>query len=253
MKFYDLPKTERERLVQNICNEISDDFKNKKNDLIAKYFSDEDTFIRKTAYQSTGKIYFSNIDLRDRIIKSLEELFGSDTNHIRQTVINSAGEIGIKDFSTVENFLEKGLVDPHHSVRNAVIGSLKKICEKNFNSCLPFIRRYLHNTDAEIRREICHGLELRGRMHPEDILPLLKELQYEKIARVRNNLIHVIGQISYKKGCLEKVIENLKTWENKEVVSKALDEILVVHNQYRNFSFMTRKEAEFYIAKHFKK
>ncbi|WP_262919151.1 hypothetical protein [Niabella hibiscisoli] len=40
---------------------------------------------------------------------------------------------------------------------------------------------------------------MRGRKHPQDILPLLKELQYDATARVRNTLVHVIGQIAYKK------------------------------------------------------
>ena len=96
-------------------------------------------------------------------------------------------------------------------------------------------------------REICHGIELRGRTHPQDILPLLKELQHDTTARVRNTLIHVIGQISYKKDCLAKVIADLKDWENKELVTKAIEEIIDVHERYKDFAVLTSDEAKKYI------
>lgn len=66
---------------------------------------------------------------------------------------------------------------------------------------------------------------------------------------VRDMLIHVIGQISYKKGCLEKVVEHLKGWENEEVVRKAIEEILLVHIRYKNFSAISYAEARAYIEK----
>lgn len=251
MKFYELSKSEREQLLQKISDDIFCDLRKNKFQKIKKYFSDPDTYIRKAAYQSTGKNYFRSGNLRSHIIHILEKLFLDENPYVRQTIINSAGEIGIKYFSEIRNLLEQGLSDAHHSVRNAVIGSLKKICEKNPEESLPFIKSHLHHPDLEIRREMCHGLELRGRLHPQDILPLLKELEHEKIARVRNTLIHVIGQVSYKKGCLEKVVGHLRTWENKEVVRKSLEEIIVVHERYKNFAFMTTKEAESFIKKHF--
>ena len=113
---------------------------------------------------------------------------------------------------------------------------------------LKWARNYLHHEDKEIRREICHGIELRGRKYPQDILPLLKELQHDKTARVRNTLVHVIGQIAYKKGCIEKVVAHLKSWENKQLVADALKEIIDVHYRYRNFSALTQDGARQYIA-----
>jgi len=79
----------------------------------------------------------------------------------------------------------------------------------------------------------------------------LQELQFDKTARVRNTLVHVIGQISYKKGCLETIIEHLKTWENEHLVKDALEEIIDVHYRYRNFSALTRDEAMKYIEKNY--
>jgi len=118
---------------------------------------------------------------------------------------------------------------------------------------LHWAKKYLHHKDKEIRRIICHGIELRGRKYPQDILPLLKELQYDKTARVRNTLVHVIGQISYKKGCIETVVEHLKTWENKQLVAEALEEIVDVHYRYREFSVLTRDQARQYIADNYQK
>ena len=123
--------------------------------------------------------------------------------------------------------------------------------EVNPKPVLSWAKQYLHHPDKEIRREICHGIELRGRKHPEDILPLLQELQFDKTARVRNTLVHVIGQIAYKKGCLKTVVEHLKTWENKDLAKDALEEIIDVHYRYRSFSALTRDEAMKYIEKNY--
>jgi hypothetical protein len=252
MGFYNLTKEQRTKLVEKIRKEIQSDLKSGTDKRILKYFSDNDTYIRKGAYLSIGRIYSSEKNKRENIITVLENLLSHDDFLIRQTAINAAGEIGMKDFKTVEHIFDKGLFDKHHSSRNAVIGSVKKMGNRNPAPVLEWAKKYLHHEDKEIRREICHGIELRGREHPEDILPLLKELQSDKTARVRNTLIHVIGQISYKKGCLEKVVSDLQTWENKELVKKALDEIIDVHERYKNFSYFTQAEAVNYIGKNYK-
>jgi hypothetical protein len=158
------------------------------------------------------------------------------------------GRGGKVSFRPVQHFFDRGLFDPHHSVRNAVIGSVKKMGAVNPAPVLEWAKTYLHHPDKEIRREICHGIELRGRTHPEDILPLLRELEWDKTARVRNTLVHVLGQIAYKKGCLEKVIAQLQSWEHRDLVHLALKEIIDVHHRYRNFSYYTQEEAKAYIA-----
>ena len=251
MGFYNLSKEQRLKLVEEIHSNILSEVKNKKQVHISSYFSDKDTYIRKTAYLAIGKIYQAESKLQTAILKLLDKLAVSENEKVRQTAVNAAGEIGIKDFEPITKFMEQGLFDPHHSVRNAVIGSIKKMGEKNPKPVLNFAKAYLKHEDKEIRREICHGIELRGRTHPQDILPLLKELQNDKTSRVRNTLVHVIGQIAYKKGCLETVVAGLKTWKNKELVRDALDEIVDVHDRYKNFSVKTHEEAIKYIAKNF--
>jgi HEAT repeat protein len=248
--FYSLDKEERNRLVEQINSNILSDVRKNKSTHIIEYFSDEDTYIRKTAYLSIGKIYKAHDDLHEKILKLLEKLSIHKNEKVRQTAVNAAGEIGIKEFGPIEQIMEKGLFDAHHSVRNAVIGSIKKMGEKNPRSVLAFAKRFLHHEDKEIRREICHGIELRGRTHPQDILPLLKELQHDNTARVKNTLVHVLGQIAYKKGCLATVVAHLKTWENKELVAKALEEIIDVHDRYKDFAVLTQEEAREYIEAH---
>jgi HEAT repeat protein len=251
MSFYDLSKPERAELVARISSEILSELTAEKYKKTLGYFSDEDTYIRKSAYLSVGRIYFENPSLRKKILQRLTQLFTDDDFKVRQTVINAAGEIGKKEFEKVQQFFDKALFDTHHSPRNAVIGSIKKMGEVNPDPVLNWARRYLHHPDKEIRREICHGIELRGRKHPQDILPLLKELQHDKTARVRSTLVHVLGQIAYKKGCLETVVAHLKTWDNKELVTDALEEIIDVHHRYRDFSEKTQKQARQYIAEKF--
>jgi hypothetical protein len=252
MSFYDLKKEERLNLVKQIYKDILLNLQQKDLATIRRYFSDEDTYIRKATYTATGKIFIENKNLQVKIILTLKKLLKEEDSKIRQTTINAAGEIGIKHFKIVEHFFDKGLFDLHHSVRNAVIGSVKKMGNKNPRPVFIWARKFLNHHDIEVRREICHGIELRGRMHPEDILPLLKELQHDKTARVRNTLIHVIGQISYKKGCLPTVIHHLNSWKNAELKDKAVEEIIDVHHRYRNFSALTQKEATNYINKHYK-
>ena len=247
MSFYDLGKTERDQLVMQINMDIETDIRTRLRSHLLPYFSDEDTYIRKTAYQAIGKIYLSNKELRQPVIELLNALIADANAKIRQTVVNAAGEIGKWNFAVVRHFFDTGLFDEHHSVRNAVIGSMKKMGKKNPAPLLEWSKQYLHHPEKEIRREICHGIELRGRTHPEDILPMLNELQFDKTKRVRWTLVHVIGQISYKKGCLEKVMADITTWENKELVADAIEEIIDVHYRYRNFSFYTQDEARKYI------
>ncbi len=246
MSFYNLAKDERAKKVQEIHLSLLDLIK-KGSPKRLPFFTDEDTYIRKAAYLSIGKIFNQHPNLREEITSVLQGALLSKNDYVRQTTINAAGEIGMKHFETVESFFDKGLLDDHHSVRNAVIGSIKKMGEKNPVPVLEWAKKYLHHPDKEIRREICHGIELRGRTHPEDILPLLKELQHDSTARVRNTLIHVIGQISYKKGCLAKAIEHIREWENKDLITEAVVEIIDVHDRYKDFAALTQDEAKRYI------
>jgi len=250
MGFYDLNKEERLNLVAEINKNILAELVTSDYKETIRYFADEDTYIRKSAYLSIGKIYYTKEAFRLEIISCLERLFLESDFKIRQTAINAAGEIGKIDFESIRHFFDKGLFDEHHSPRNAVIGSIKKMGEVNPVPVLKWAKLYLHHEDKEIRREICHGIELRGRKYPQDILPLLKELQYDQTTRVRNTLVHVIGQISYKKGCIQTVVSNLKLWENKQLVEQALEEIIDVHDRYKDFAVLTQEQARRYIEDH---
>lgn len=247
MAFYDLDKTSRADLVKLIKKRLLADLEQKQTTYLEEYAADEDTYIRKSAYLSLGRIYFEQPQLQTTLLATLNRLLLSPDFKIRQTMINAAGEIGKQQFERVQAIFESALFDPHHAPRNAVIGSIKKMGEVNPVPVLHWAEQYLEHPDKEIRREICHGIELRGRKHPLDILPLLQRLEWDKTTRVRNTLVHVIGQIAYKKGCLEAVTGHLHSWQNKALVKDALEEIIDVHYRYRDFSFYTQDEARSYI------
>ncbi len=253
MSFYDLTKEERAETVRQISDALLKELRTAKSKQTIAYAGDEDTYIRKAAYLSLGKIYLAHPELRPGMIRLIDELLLHESFKVRQTAINAAGEIGKSDFRIVQHIFDKGLFDAHHSPRNAVIGSIKKMGEVNPKPVLAWSKTYLHHNNKEIRREICHGIELRGRKYPEDILPLLQELEHDQTARVRNTLVHVLGQIAYKKGCLATVIAHLNTWKNKALVSDAIEEIIDVHERYKDFSILTQEEAIRYIDKYYKK
>lgn len=250
MAFYDLPKHEREKLSQNIQAALLSDVQYNQNNQFVKYFSDEDTYIRKCAYLTVGKLYKLEPSQQGQLVITITNLVSNPNFYVRQTAINAAGEIGIVNFACIEKLMDIGLFDAHHAVRNAVIGSIKKMGEKNPEPVLAWAKLYLHHPDKEIRREICHGIELRGRKYPQDILPLLKTLQFDETKRVSKTLVHVIGQIAYKKGCLPIVVNELNTWENKLLVKQAWVEIIDVHERYQNFAHLTQQQAIAYIKKY---
>jgi hypothetical protein len=252
MGFYDLPKDERLQLVDKINKEIASDLVSNKTENIVIYFSDEDTYIRKAAYLAIGNLFYRHLKLQPTILSSLKSLLNSEAEKVRQTVVNAAGEIGKFHFDKVREFFDLGLFDKHHSVRNAVIGSVKKMGEKNPEPVLAWAKTYLKHEDKEIRRQICHGIERRGRTHPQDILPLLQVLEFDETRRVSDTLVHVLGQIAYKNGCLKTVVLHLNSWKNKELVQKAIDEIVDVHERYKNFSALTQQQAIDYIDKNYK-
>ncbi|MDE5416021.1 HEAT repeat domain-containing protein [Alkalihalobacterium chitinilyticum] len=251
MGYYDLTKEERVQFYNSMKDEILIDITENNLQYIPMYSSNSDTYIRKNTYLILGRLYDTNPSFQNRIIQILRELMKSENEKVRQTAVNGLGEIGKKDAGMVLECFETALVDQHHSVRNAVIGSLKKMGQANPKPILSFAKKHLHHPEAEIRREVIHGIELRGRTHPEEVLPLLEEVQFEKVKRVKNMVIHVFGQISYKKGCLEKVVSALLKWENKELVNEALVEILDVHVRYQDFSDKTYQKAKEYIDSHF--
>ncbi|MFD2822356.1 HEAT repeat domain-containing protein [Lacinutrix iliipiscaria] len=252
MAFYDLSKEERTLLVDKINTDIAYDLRSKNTENIILYFSDEDTYIRKTGYLAMGKIFYAEPHLQKQMLSTLKTLLNSNQEKVRQTVVNAAGEIGKFHFDKVQFFFDIGLFDTHHSVRNAVIGSVKKMGEKNPENVLAWAKTYLKHEDKEIRREICHGIELRGRTHPQDVLPLLKTLEFDNTKRVSNTLVHVLGQIAYKNGCLKTVVSHLNTWKNKSLVREALDEIVDVHKRYKKFAVLTQQEAIDYIDANYK-
>jgi len=253
MGFYNLSKTEREQKSKDIQNDISYDLEKGEISATAAYFDDADTYIRKAAYLGIGRLYKQKLVSAAAILKQLEIFMHSESERIRQTVVNAAGEIAMNDFAPVEHLFDMGIGDSHHSVRNAVQGSLKKSGEKNPAQIIPFCKKHMTSPDPEARRTAAHGLELRGRTHPEDVMPTLRLLQFEKHKRVRPMLVHIFGQISYKKGCLEKVTAELLTWKDKALADDCFKEIIKQHyhinNHFRTVETFSPQECEAYLQK----
>lgn len=250
MGYYDMSKEERKIFVQKMSEELIDDLNKDETIRILHYASDNDVYIRKNISLILGRTYRDQEGLRRDILHVGRLLLRNDQEKVRQSAVYLLGEIGKTDADVVFDCLETGLRDPHHQVRNSVMSALKTMGEKNPDPTMEFARRFLHDKDPEVRKKVIHGIELRGRTHPEDILPLLEEVQDEEDRNVRKMIIHVLGQISYKKGCLEKVAAALKTWHNPELIRDTLPYIIEVHKRYP-FSVKTPEEAHEYLKKEF--
>lgn len=255
MGFYDLTRDERSKLVEKINADIEESLVNTKYNgvgnssvpkILVQYASNKDGYIRKAAYMSVSKIYLNHRDMQKKILAIISVLLNDSNPKVRQTAVYVLGEIGTRDTTDIMGLFETTLTDAHHSVRNAVIGAIKRMGQKNPEQTFKFAWKHIESENPMIRREIVHGIELRGRTHPEEVMPLLKKLEYEEDTTVKQMIIHVIGQISYKKGCLEVVVEDLNDWSNNEMLLEAAKEIIKVHGNYK-FATKTPEQAREYI------
>ncbi len=83
MGFYDLTKEEREKRVNEIRAGIEQELTKKSPPRTLGWFTNEDTYIRKSAYLSIGRLYSENKQMRSGIVQRLdrmlnEEIFGLD-------------------------------------------------------------------------------------------------------------------------------------------------------------------------------
>lgn len=252
MGFADLPKEEREKVKKEMEFVIQTDLSDGIVGNILEYAADSDVDIRKNTYLIIGRFYRDRKNLRPVILTVLRRMHKLKDQKVRQTVTRALGEIGKVDADPILGMLESDLKDGQPWMIKSVIGALKRMGEKNPTPMLNLARKYLHDPDPRIRRQIVHGMELRGRSRPQEVLPLLAEVQNDKNKQVRDTIVHVLGNISYKEGCLEIVVSALKTWKNRELVQRALNYILEVHKGYDQFTAKSLKEAKSYIERMFK-
>lgn len=242
MNYYDLTKQARTTFRAKVAEEILISIQKNASVSDLPYISDSDTYVRKVTYEAIGDIYKSNVSLRKNVIAFINQMFKLNDQLARQTATNAMGEVGLYDPGAIGDCFDRASEDDSPKVRNAVVGSLKKIGQKHPGEVLEFAKRNVNNQNEEVRRIAMHGLELRGRTNPEEILPTLKLFQKESKARLKKMLIHVVGQSSYKKSCLETVLAELKTWDHS-ITIPALKEIYAVHVYYAEFSYYTSEEA----------
>jgi hypothetical protein len=252
MRYYNLSAAERKKLNEQMEEDILQDLSSDKTGNIQKHASDADTYIRKSCYLILGRLYKTDERISEKILSAIDLLSQSDNEKIRQTAVYALGEIGKLDFSAVDTRLEAFLQETHHSVKNGLTGAIKQIGEKNPEPVFVWVKEKIKNCNVDMRKRILHGLELRGRTHPEELLPVIKDIAQEKLDKeTEKMLIHIIGQISYKKGCIEKVVAELKTWKDKAFIAACGKEIIEVHKSYERFSALSHQEAEEYLAENF--
>ncbi len=249
--YHDLSRTEREQLIEDIERALKEDIKSGKYAALTQYGADHDPYIRRAVSRVLGWLYRDRRDLRDGTLTLVRENLDNQDVYIRQTMVYAVAEIGMADAKNAFLLLDMVIEDESPVIRRAVIGALKRLSLKNPQEALDFAKKYLHHPDPEVRREIVHGIESRGRKHPEEVLPLLGELQNDPSPYVLMMIVHVVGQISYKEECLEKVVAALKTWDNEILVNHSLNEILDVHERYERFCAKTTSEAFEYLKKEF--
>ena len=247
--YYDLTVSQRKNLYEHMEKAISLELSSGNTENIRKYASDIDTYIRKNCYLILGRLYKTDGKIRKAVLSALDLLSASDNERIRQTAVYSLGEIGKQDFYAIDKRLEIFLHETHHSVKNGLTGAIKQIGEKNPEPVFAWVREKIKICDADMRKRIIHGLELRGRTHPEELLPIIKDMvQNDPDKKIKKMLVHIIGQISYKKGGIEKVTAELKTWKDKVFIAECEKEIIKVHKSYEKFSTLSHKEAAQYLA-----
>jgi hypothetical protein len=102
MAFYDLSQEDRANLVQKITNESRSACSGGDQAGILRYFEDKDTYIRKTVYVATGRMFG---DYSDMVLRTFDEMVKHADFRVRQAVVNAAGEIGKHSFPLVSMFL----------------------------------------------------------------------------------------------------------------------------------------------------
>ena len=242
---YSRKKTEKKRW--KIKEKIISDLKKDNTEKALNYMSDKSSSKRKNAYVALASIYNEQDDLKDQILDFLRTLFEDKNKKVRQTALYALGEIGKTDAERVVEMFEEAMSDQDHLVRISVYGALKEMGQKNPEPAIEFAKKFQYHSDPKIRRRIIQGIKHIGKMRPQDILPILRDSQNDEDEKVRDMVINVIGEISYKNGCLEIVIADIKTWENKEIVESAIKEIIAAHKKHKKISEKSTKEAKKYI------
>ncbi|MGQ4871081.1 MAG: HEAT repeat domain-containing protein [Candidatus Thorarchaeota archaeon] len=250
MRFYDLSKSERAALVERIRHEIESSLRHGSIGPLREYAASRDTYVRRHAYVTVGRLFREEPSLRSTIVEVLRHLSADENEHVRQTAVYAWGEVGKQDPDLAIAEIERAVQDSSHVVRNGAVGALKQMGAVHPEQVVGLGRRLCSHPSPEVRRVVLHGMELRGRTHPEDILPVLENFAHDPDSRVRRMLIHVLSQISYKEGCLPKVIAALKKWGDRELLTAAVREILRVHERYAKFSHLSPEEARRYIESH---
>ena len=97
MGYYDMNKEERQKFIHKMGDELTSELKSGKTNIIIKYSSDDDVYIRKNVSTILGRMYRDQGIFKEEIIQVMGELLKNDNEKVRQTAVYLAGKIGKKD------------------------------------------------------------------------------------------------------------------------------------------------------------
>lgn len=247
MELRHLSKEKKNIQMDKISNEIICGLDTRDYENILNHAGDKDNQVIKHVSIVLADAY-KDESLKANLSKLLEEMSASSDEKVRKTMVLTAGEIGKKNAEDIFPILEFAMDDESEVVQKTAISALKIMCDKNPGPSLKLASSLIGHENPEIRKGIIHGLELRGKKYPEDVLPILTAIQNEKHKSVVNVIIHVMGRISYRKGSVEKVVEELKTWTNRWLVKKSAQEIISFHGKHTKFASRSHEEIEKYLT-----
>ncbi len=87
MSFYNLTKAERKKEVNAIESALRNAIDMDQLSNMIRYFSDPDTYIRRSAYLAIGRICKSDVNLLPKVIKTLENLNSHGDFKVRLTLL----------------------------------------------------------------------------------------------------------------------------------------------------------------------
>ena len=93
MKFSELPKEAKDKFLEALRLDIERDLAKGTYENIKKYASDTDEFVRKNTYLILGKYFSTQIELKDKVYFTVDQLLRDANSQIRQTAVLAFSEM----------------------------------------------------------------------------------------------------------------------------------------------------------------
>lgn len=93
MKLSELPKEARDKFLEVLKAEIESDLVQGSYENIRKYAADTDEFVRTNTYLILGKYYSTQIQLKDKVYLTVDQLLRDANSQIRETAVLAFAEM----------------------------------------------------------------------------------------------------------------------------------------------------------------